>query len=52
MKSDKHYIFCTNTTKSSKHFNQVIIIMEVFIDDKKLIIITEQKSIRFDLPIV
>ena len=30
---------------------QVIVIMVVYIDDNKLVIITEPKSIRIDLPI-
>ena len=49
MKSGKYYISGISITKSPKslqQFNQVIIIMEVHIDDNKLVI-TETKTFHF-----
>ena len=54
MQSDKYYIFCICIITSQKlqQFNRVVAIMGIYINDKKLVMITSPKPICFNLLII
>ena len=53
IQSDKYCIFCIsngkNTKKTLKQFNRAIVIIAIYFNDKKAVLITSSKSIGFDL---